>query len=110
MEPNSESHVDESMNDFRHKNIPETNATPEGKERWKLKDIKGFVHFHSWEGSSCGKDNLIQIKDAIAKKTGLQKKHFVYAGIVIAFCLLIWQALISSSVSFRISSGANSFT
>lgn len=35
----------------------------------------------------------------IAKKTGLQKKHFVYAGIAVAFCLLIYMAFFSKRVS-----------
>ena len=26
----------------------------EKNERWSIKDFKGFIHFHSWEGSSCG--------------------------------------------------------
>jgi len=38
---------------------------------WRLRDFKGFIHLHSWEGSSCAKDNLINIKSAIAQRTGL---------------------------------------
>ena len=55
--------------------IPESIETVEAessKEAWRLKDFKGFIHFHSWEGSSCGGDRIYQIKQAVAKKTGLE--------------------------------------
>lgn len=50
----------------------EIQEVPEQKETWRLKDIKGFIHFHSGEGSSCGKDGLSRIKDSVARRTGLQ--------------------------------------
>lgn len=40
-------------------------------EQWKLKDFKGFIHFHSWEGSSCGREKISDIVQAIKTKTGL---------------------------------------
>lgn len=48
-----------------------TVETETEKPVWRLRDFKGFVHFHSWEGSSCAKDNLTRIKSAIAQRTGL---------------------------------------
>jgi len=39
---------------------------------WRLRDFKGFLHAHSWEGSSCGRDTVKRIKEAVAKKTGLE--------------------------------------
>lgn len=50
--------------------------TVENKERWSIKDFKGFIHFHSWEGSSCGKDDIRSIKEAAQKKTGLEYVGF----------------------------------
>lgn len=44
----------------------------ETEPAWRLRDFKGFFHFHSWEGSSCAKDSLKRIKDAVARKTGLR--------------------------------------
>ncbi|MCL5410953.1 MAG: hypothetical protein M1324_03840 [Patescibacteria group bacterium] len=44
----------------------------EKNERWSIKDFKGFIHFHSWAGSSCGKDQIADIREAINKKTGLK--------------------------------------
>ena len=52
--------------------LPESQEDPEKKEKWSLKDIKGFIHIHSWEGSSCAKDTLERIKTAVQNKTGLE--------------------------------------
>ena len=51
----------------------ENQQNPEKKEKlWNLKDFKGFIHFHSWEGSSCGREMIERIIEAITKKTGLE--------------------------------------
>lgn len=43
---------------------------------WRLSDFKGFVHFHSWDGSSCGHDRITRIRESISKKTGLEYVGF----------------------------------
>ena len=42
------------------------------REQWRVGDFKGMFHFHSSEGSSCGKDDLGRIKTALRMKTGLK--------------------------------------
>lgn len=68
----SNDHSPENGND-----IPSVPAELEAKEdyehkpEWSIKDFKGLVHIHSWEGSPCGKDTLLRLKRAFEKKTGL---------------------------------------
>lgn len=58
------------MNEFMQGYNPERENIPEKK--WNLKDFKGFIHFHSWQGSSCGREKIKDIQKAIDKKTGLE--------------------------------------
>lgn len=62
----------EPKTDIQNLNNNEAAEVPEKKEAWRFRDIKGLVHFHSWEGSSCAKDSLVRIKKAVNKKTGLE--------------------------------------
>jgi histidinol phosphatase-like PHP family hydrolase len=50
----------------------ESNEIKEKKETWRLKDFNGFIHFHSWEGSSCGREMIENIAKALKNKTGLK--------------------------------------
>lgn len=61
--------VGEKEIDFQ---FPEIKESETKKEKWKLKDFHGFVHMHSWEGSSCGREKIEDIVDAMKKKTGLE--------------------------------------
>ena len=59
--------------EFRFDQSPESTNKLELKEKkeWGLKDFKGFIHFHSWEGSSCGREKIDDIVKAVKSKTGL---------------------------------------
>jgi histidinol phosphatase-like PHP family hydrolase len=50
----------------------ENKEIKEKEKTWNLKDFKGFTHFHSWEGSSCGREMIENIARVIKNKTGLE--------------------------------------
>lgn len=67
---NQQIEAENAVQNFRNK---EMIANPEKKEIvWRSKDFKGFIHFHSWEGSSCGREKISDIVRAIKSKTGLE--------------------------------------
>ena len=57
-------------------NLAEKNEIVPEEPVWRLRDFKGFLHAHSWEGSSCGRDTIDQIREATAQKTGLEYLGF----------------------------------